>query len=111
MKIFQTVQKSFAVLGIISNSNQSRLNKKLIKVCMICYLSGTLATAFLILEAKGFWQYTMNIYVTTSTIMISSYFTFWIFKVEEFYALITNVEEVFNKSLFFIHLFTLYNIK
>lgn len=101
MKAFQTVQNNLAVLGVNLNSAQSRLNRKLIKTCFIYYLSSTLATAFLFLEAEDFWQYTMNIYITTSSIMISSHFVCLIFKVKKFFTLIDDIENIFDKSMYF----------
>lgn len=96
MKLFQIIQKNFAVLGV--KANLSRFNGKLVKTCIIYSLGTTSSAAFLFFKAKTFVEFTSNIYVTTALAGISSYFIFWIIKLENFFKLIDNIEKFCEES-------------
>lgn len=100
MKLFQIVQKNFLVLGI--SSNQSRFNGKLAKTCLIYSLGSISSVAFLFFEAETFIEYTSNIYVTTALTGISTYFIFWILKLQNFFKLIDNIERFYEESEYFV---------
>lgn len=96
MKLFQVVQKNFAVFGIAAN--RPIFNKKLVKICLYYGVDLTLSTVYLVFEAETFLEYTSNIYVTTALLVICSYFAIWILKLEKFFALIDDVERFIRES-------------
>lgn len=102
MKSFQIAKKNFEALGI--SSNQSRFNGKLAKTCLIYSLCSISSAAFLFFEAECFIEYTSNIYVTTALTGISTYFIFWILKLQNFFNLIDNLEKFFEESEYFFPL-------
>lgn len=97
MKLFQTVQRNFAALGI--RTNQPKFNKNLAKSCFIYYFSFFMSIRFLFFEAKTFLEYTSSIYLTTALLVIFTYFTIFILKLEKFFELIDNLEKFFDKSI------------
>lgn len=96
MKPFQIVKKNLAVLGLAAN--QPVFNKKLVKICLFYSLDFTLSAVFLFLKAETFLEYTSNIYVTTSLLVICSYFVIWILKLEKFFGLIDTIQRFIGKS-------------
>lgn len=97
MKILQTVQKSFEILGI-GCSNQSSIHAKYMGACLIYGVGITFSAVFLFCEASGFQEYTDNLYITTSLAVGFCCITNIFFKVNELFQLIDDVEETIGKS-------------
>lgn len=99
MKSFQTIKESLSVRGM--SSNRSKFNKELIKTGTVYYLTSIISIAYLFCEAKTFIEFTQNIYITSSVMIVSYYFTFFISKMEKFFELIQRIEKIFDKSKFY----------
>lgn len=63
MKLFQTVQKNFAILGIARE--RSKTNRKLVVTWLILSLAVAAGAAFIVFEAKTFEEYTTDPYTTS----------------------------------------------
>lgn len=96
MKLFQVVQKNFAIVGI--SQNQPESTGKLVKTCSIYGLTFTLSALYLFFEAESFLEYTSNIYVTTAIAVISTYCIILILKLKKFFNLIEKLEKLIGNS-------------
>lgn len=102
MKLFEFIQKKFEILGISSNSSKCT-QEKLVMTCLIYGLSTTSSVAFLVFKANTFEEYTSNIYMTSTLIMISIFFVTLAIKKEKLFKLINNVKQFFDESEYFEH--------
>lgn len=103
MKLFQSVQKNFAVLGIIRPSQpiqtQYHFNKKILKISLWFCLEFILNGTFLAFVACTFREYTHTIYTTSASIMVIIYYAILVFKTAKLFELIDNFEKVFEKVI------------
>lgn len=99
MKIFQTVQKNLAILGISSmQSNQAFYNRKYL---LYLLLSGSLIImncVFLIYVAKSFKEYTDSIYITSVSIALFISLSFLIRRMRNLFEFIDNLEKIVDDS-------------
>lgn len=101
MKVLQTVQKNFAVLGINPkriNPKQSKSDGKIVMTWLILSLATTSSAIFLLVEAKTFQEYTNNIYSTSAGAVLATTFTIVIFKMEKLFESIDSLEDIIDKS-------------
>lgn len=96
MKILQTVQKKYAILGICSN--QSKCNRKSVLMCLIYSLGCTLSALFLFYEANSFQEYTNNIYITSALAMCVTFFAIVVVKMRKLFEMIDNMEKSIDES-------------
>lgn len=96
MKIFQTVQKNFGILGICRD--QPRFNGKSLIACLIYGLGTILSAIFLICEADTFNEYTNNLYITTALAVGLFCLTNIILKMKELFALADKIEKSLDES-------------
>lgn len=96
MKIFQVVQKNFAILGISPNQSYWNVNSKM---AFFTYnLNTALGIMFLFLEANTFLKYTMNIYVTATVFLLSINHSATLFQKEKLFKLIDEMEKFGDES-------------
>lgn len=96
MKLFQIIQKNFALLGI--SSNQSLCNRQSVVAFSIYGFASIFSSAFLFFKANTFLEYTMNVFVTTTIFAIWIAFTVILFKKQNLFQLIDEFERLFDKS-------------
>lgn len=96
MKILQTAQKNFEILGICSN--QPRFNGKCVVAAFIYGLGAIFSTMFVIRDAETFQDYTNNLYITTALIVGVFCTANTIFKAKELFVLVDNIEKSFDRS-------------
>lgn len=97
MKIFQTVQRHYAILGI-SSSNQ--LNE-LCKIVLFFFTFGcsiVLQFLYIFRVANGFMDYVEGICMTSSSIITFVSFSAIVFKKPVLFECIDNIERLINKS-------------
>lgn len=96
MKLFQIVQKNFALLGICSN--ESRLNRKSVMIFLAFGLAINFGILFLFFKANTSLEYTNNIYMTTVMILSCIAFAIMLLKKGKLFKLIAKIEEFFDES-------------
>lgn len=90
MKLFQSVQETFATLGITLNQSMKNnpFNTRTLAAFSSYILTVTLYTVFLFHDAKTFWEYTDNIYTNSATIVIVVCYVIIALNMEKCFALI-----------------------
>lgn len=101
MKLFQTVQKNFAVLGI--GRGRSKTNRKLVFTWLILSLTVAAGTAFIVFEAKTFEEYTSDLYTTSGDAVVAS--MFMVIKMDRLFELIDMIEQAVDESELDLNLF------
>ena len=99
MRLFEEVQRNFAVLGISSiAANQNSFNCRTV-IGLLTFGSSTfLHLVFLFHEAKTFGEYTDNIYMTTATVATAVCFINVILNMNKVFQYIESLDEIVNKS-------------
>lgn len=101
MKIFQTIQKNHAIVGICPNQTQATYKK--IKVMFFLYVLGfTFSVTFLCQDANTFLEYASNMYVTTALAMFIVIYAIAIFKMSELFEYITEMQNFIEESKYTI---------
>lgn len=103
MKLFQTVQKNFAVLGI--GRGRSKTNRKLVFTWLILSLTVAAGTAFIVFEAKTFEEYTSDLYTTSGDAVVASMFIIMVIKMDRLFELIDMIEQAVDESELDLNLF------
>ena len=96
MKLYQIVQKNFALLGI--SPNQSRCNQKSVFIFFILSLAITLGAVFIFFKANTFLEYTQNIYITITFFGMYISFLAILFQKGELFELIDYMEKNADES-------------
>lgn len=96
MKLFQSIQKCFSILGI--SSNQSRFNGRMVSAFIVFSLGVIISTISLFIGTKTFKEYTDEIYVACAAILFVILFTNMIRKMEKLFELIDSFEMLVEKS-------------
>lgn len=101
MKLFQSVQSNLAVCGIFpiqSVPTQSGFNWKMFKVAFFQGLECVLSCLFFVYGAHTFREYTVAIYMTSATIMVTLYFVILVLKMAQLFEFIDSFEKIINES-------------
>lgn len=94
MKLFQFVQKQFAILGIIPNQQQQPFNLK-IRMVFVCYWTTNISNVLiLIFKAKGFNEYTNSTFITSATTTVAICYTILILNMAKLFEFIEFSEEI-----------------
>lgn len=96
MKLLQSAQKTFTILGI--SSTKRPFNGKILMFVVLFVLWIGLYATFLLNIASTFEDYTENIYLTASTSIIFSCFMVIVFKMETVFEFLDGLEIFSNKS-------------
>lgn len=100
LRILQTLQQKFAILGICPIETKQACNsrnKLLIGFC-IFGISSISHCVFLFGVANTFEEYTNSIYMTTMTISIAAVYLIVVWKMENLFQFIENCEQIIDKS-------------
>ena len=102
MKLFQSVQKSFAVLGITPNESirTDPYNRNIWKSFIVYSLTNVLNFAFFFLEANSFREYTEILFVYSCTMTIFIGFAIAAIQKKKLFNYINNCEKTINESEF-----------
>lgn len=100
MKLFQTIQRKFAILGISPDQSIQNcpFNQEIILVYIIYGSACIMSNVYLFHEAQNFEEYTNNIYITTAATMLLFFFTIIINKMANLFEFIDNVEKLIDSS-------------
>lgn len=96
MKLFESAQKTFKILGICSN--QRSLNGTAIIFFLMFLSLISFYVVFLVNIAHTFKDYTDNIYLTASTALITFGFVVFVFKKKIMFELIDRLEKFIDAS-------------
>lgn len=98
MKLFSLIRKNFDILGICLDQSNHRFNTKIFFISFSYGLTCVSYFLFLFYEANTFWEYTNNIYATSTAILIVTCFLIIIYQITNVFELIENCENFVNKS-------------
>lgn len=96
MKIFQSIQNQFAILGI--NSQQQNLNPKIIVGAIFLGVCIVLQSAAIFEPTNEFKEYIDCVYMTSTTIIVSTIFVVLVFSMRILFEFIEMVEGLINES-------------
>lgn len=96
MKLFQSIQKSYAILGI--SQCQPSFNIRIL-VASLGFGSGIiLSNVFLFRDIENWKEFTDTIFVNSSVILVDICFSNMIFKMEKLFQFIDCCEKIFETS-------------
>lgn len=98
MKIFQTIQKNHAIVGIVPRKQNQSFNGRLVVTFSLFGLSFTSSAIFLFYKANSFLDYSNNMYITTGQAMLFIVCTIIIFKKAKLFQFIDHLEKSLNQS-------------
>lgn len=100
MKLFQSVQENFAVIGVTSDQSMqsNAFNNRILAAVSTYTLNVALYIVFLFHDASTFGEYTYNIYSNSATILILICYIIVVFKMNKCFALIDRCATVVAKS-------------
>lgn len=100
MKLFKSIQKHFAVVGISSrHANQKHLlNAKNVTATIIFGLTFTVKAMYLVHGAEQFEEYIAALFVVTALVSITVCFAIFIWKMPNVFQLIDTFEKTVNES-------------
>ena len=96
MKLYQIVQKDFALLGI--SPNQPNFDQKSVMAFLIFSLGIISGTVFLFFKANTFLEYTQSIYATTTIFDAWIGFIIFLVKKEKILELMNDIEKYANEK-------------
>lgn len=97
MKLFQIIQKDFALLGI--DSIESKCSRdKLVLTCLLYGLGIILSILFLVIDANTFIEYVNNIYIMSALGVLVMFFAICAFKRDKIFRLINHAEQIVDES-------------
>lgn len=96
MKIFQSAQRRFAILGI--GPNKPPWNGTTLLILFIFVILISFYAVFLVNMANTFKEYTENIYLTASMSTITFIFAVFVVKMKMMFELIDLLENCIEKS-------------
>lgn len=99
MKIFQTIQKNHAKVGISPTQNRA-VNKRIVVTFLLFGLTFVSSVTFLFRDANTFIDYSNNMYITTGQAMIFIVYAIVTFNMVKLFGSIDNLEELINQSKF-----------
>lgn len=97
MKLFETFQKNFAIIGIAPNAYRLNLGKKCF-TSLVIWSSCILNLIFFIHEANTFIEYTTSIYLGTAFTVIAICFARIIFQTQNIFKFIDGCEKVIENG-------------
>lgn len=102
MKLFQSSQEKFAILGITSDQSikNNLFNGRILAGFLVYILTVILIAVFIIHDANTIWEYANNIYNMSGAIIIVVFFANIVFKMRKFFALIDSCVTTVAKSKF-----------
>lgn len=100
MQLFQSIQRSLAMMGI--GWNQHRSNLKIFMTFVLYWSLVALYCSFLLLEADEFREYMDTVYLISSTTMIALCFMNFVWKMAIIFKMIHEIEEIVENSEYFI---------
>lgn len=100
MKLFQSVQRSFALVGITSGqSNGPKQFNWKISIAICSYSAQAIAfNVYLFHIATTFWEYTDNIFINSAASAVVTGFTIVAFNKPKFFGFIDSCETFVVKS-------------
>lgn len=100
MKLFQTIQNKFAILGISSHQStqEQPFNQRIILVYLIYGCSCILSNVYLFRKAQTVEEYTNCIYIATATTMLTLFFSIVVYKMPKLFKYIENVENIVERG-------------
>ena len=100
MKVLQTSQKYFAILGISSEQSiqENRLNRKLLMGSILLGHSFVTRLVYLIYLANSFDKYIECICSTIAVVVITTCFVSMVFRMSILYECIDNIENLIETS-------------
>lgn len=101
MKIFETIQKQYAILGIISSrlsSQKYRFNEREFLGFLLFGYQIFSQFVYVFHEASGFMEYVVSICATSGTIIMFVCFAAIVFRKSTLFESIDNVETLIDKS-------------
>lgn len=97
MKIFYLIRNIMSIIGIEPiGENQYRFNWKRLLILLICVERSFSSTAFFLIEAKSFRDYTYSLYMSATSIFFGCGYTILIYNANSIYALIDTFEIVID---------------
>lgn len=103
MQLFQSNQKSFEMMGL--SSNLHRFNFKALMTFLLYWTLSILYGTFTLLEANEFREYMDSVYLTSATTVMAISFMIFVWKTEDIFHLIHEIEEIVEMSEFFSSIF------
>lgn len=102
MKLFQSLQENFAIMGITSDQStkNSPFNGRILATLSSQILTVILIAVFIFHDAYTFWEYANNIFNMAGAIILVVFFAIIIFSMRKFFALIKSCETVVAESKF-----------
>lgn len=100
MKLFESAQKNFAVLGISSyySTQKYHLNMRNVTVALLVIVDMLANGAYNFYRDRSFAEYLENIYVTTSLAVGLTIFIISIVLMPKIFMVIDSLEQTINKS-------------
>ena len=100
MKLFQEIQKKFAILGITKAQSIQKqpFNRKISWVYFMYAFTWVSCVAFLFKKANTFEEYTNNIYITSGATVVLFFFTIIIFKTAKIFEFIDFCGKIVHRS-------------
>lgn len=96
MKLFQSIQKSYAILGI--SRGQRPLNIQILAVAFVFCLSATSNTVLLFRGLENFSEYTDMIFAISVNMLTNIFFSNSIVNMESFFEFVDSCEKIVDKS-------------
>ena len=96
MRVVVAALENMELLGI--HPNQTLMNGRFWMAFIQISMHAVLNWAYLLIEAKTFWEITNAVFITSTTTMIAVIFPFIASKRPKMYAMLQNAEEMVNKS-------------
>ena len=100
MRLFQSSQRDFVILGIgpYDPTQKNQFNKNIFLYLFLCVLSLILTGAFLVFEADTFEEYTEGIYMFSASILSPLAAVSIAIKVQTLFTLIKRCENMLDAS-------------
>lgn len=100
VKVFQTIQRQFAILGINSDliDKPYPFNRRIFIGFLILYSAFSSYLIFIIYEADTFYECAQSIYFSSVVILVAFCLMILLFRVHKLFKLITSVQNVIETS-------------
>lgn len=99
MHLFQSNQKSLAMMGIVAN--QHRFNFKMFESFVMFIIPSISYLIFILRDASELRDYIDTVYLGSSTTMIGLCFLNFVWKMENLFKLIRDIEQIVEFSEYF----------
>lgn len=96
MRLFQSVQSFFAIVGITSYQSMQKhpFNHKILATFFSYSLTMTSYNVYLFHVATTFWEYNDNIYMNSATMLVVIGFTIVVFNIKKLFEFIDSCEAI-----------------